>query len=221
MQVWARWIEENNLQSLEKDFNDTVRNSDALPIGDPNEIWEDGKEVFSLLTYAIQLQRVEIVALLLANERVDVNINLKFKARESKNRWEYWTPLGFAVSAENVEIVKLLLKNEYVDANKTFGPFGRTPLIAAVQKKNTRLISCLLHCDKVDPNMRIERRDWEIAALGAIARRDKHCLTLLQVMHKREVLFLYDEILELVEGLPQGDECKQFVLSLLTTKKRI
>lgn len=74
------------------------------------------------LYIAIEKGNIEIVKLLLKNEKIDVNISNRIKWHESGtdncNQYEK-TALFLAIEKENIEIIELLLSNNKIDVNIT------------------------------------------------------------------------------------------------------
>lgn len=74
------------------------------------KIEEDEQIEKTALYLAVEIKNIEIIKLLLSNERINVNILNK---SESGNK----TTLHLAVEKEYIEIIKLLLNNKEIEIN--------------------------------------------------------------------------------------------------------
>ena len=130
--------------------------------------WGDGNEI---ITYnvtahflAVEKKNVEIVKILLENDKLDINkFSNKYLKKDGKKE-EYGkieeyekTALYLAVEKQNAEIIRLLIDNDKIDLNivnrnyksyveKTFGYEDEsryTAFYAAVAEKNTKIIKLL------------------------------------------------------------------------------
>ena len=121
---------------------------------------------------AIEIGNIEIVNLLLLNNRIDVNIKNKFHKflRECSDGQTYVhlerTALNLAIINENIEIVKLLLINDSIDINLSnydmcygnscddAGSILRkaAPLVFAIEKDNIEIVKILLMNNKINVN---------------------------------------------------------------------
>ena len=111
---------------------------------------------------AVEKNNVEIVKLLLANEKIDVN----FSNHHINNiiGWKK-TALYTAVKNENIDIVKLLLSNKNIDVNilnreNCFGETlsERTALHAAVESGNKEIINLLSEMNGKDINIENDKK---------------------------------------------------------------
>jgi ankyrin repeat protein len=114
----------------------------VLEVKDINTENKDGNSPFML---AIAHGHESIVKLLLDNRKVDFN----------KSNINGWTSLHHAINNDNAEIVNLLLENEELTkehANQQ-DVLGKTPLIFAILKGNTQVITQFLNSEKIDVNI--------------------------------------------------------------------
>lgn len=89
---------------------------------------------------AICNSELEMVKILLAHEKVDVNEGYELE--------ELYSPLCIAVIQKKIEIVKVLLAHDKIDINKTVQFYGTTPLHFAATKSNNLLMLQTLLEDK-------------------------------------------------------------------------
>ena len=83
------------------------------------------KEEASLLHQAVRLDRIEMIEILLSNDKIDANIHdIKINQKFDKNKIDQnietktkMTPLFYAIQFNNIEIVKILLSSNNVDVN--------------------------------------------------------------------------------------------------------
>ena len=142
-------------------FNDvsTVRNLVAKGV-DPNILDPKGELMLNL---AIRDKSTDVIAFLLTNPRIDVDISNKFgetplmiasiegnlpvakalvQGRKAKVDHIGWTPLHYACAKGQLEIAQYLLANgAIVDS---LSPGNTTPLMMAVQSGNEVLVKLLL-----------------------------------------------------------------------------
>ena len=73
------------------------------------------------LVYAIEKNNVEIVKILIMNNKINVNIKFAFGDLLSNDRDNYdeFTPLSVEIKHQNVCIVNLLLMNNQLDLNSS------------------------------------------------------------------------------------------------------
>jgi len=93
---------------------------------------------------AVLKNKLEIVKLLLAQDKIEVNI----PNNEGK------TPLYYAVLENKLEIVELLLKHQKIDVNLK-NNIGKTPLYYAVLENKAEIVKLLLEHKKIDVNSKI------------------------------------------------------------------
>ena len=167
----------------------------------------------SPLNYAIEIGNNEIVKLLLANEKIDVNSLSKYSMTSHDGNYNLMSPLHAAVEKENFEITQLLLNNKSTDVNlmnislsidpdengKCIQRRDRTALHIAIEKENIKLVELLLSSEKVDVNL---PRTWfkytdDLDECGScIFKKEKSALHIA----------LYKENLEIINLLLQHDK---------------
>lgn len=134
----------------------------------------ESKRERTALHLAIENNDIEIVKLLLSNDKVDVNSCIKFTSfgSEKNENINYScaikqeTPaLYFAVDENCIEIVRLLLKNEKIDVNlpsvnkidssdTKFSKYEEiAPLHVAVKNKRIEIIRYLIENEKINVNL--------------------------------------------------------------------
>lgn len=104
------------------------------------------------LEYAIQLEKLDIVQLLLTNEKIDIN-----------GQQHISFPLLHAIKQNNIDILKALLSHKDIDINlsrhkyrglymdsKPRGIFKSLPIVYAIDNKNTKAIKILLDHKDID-----------------------------------------------------------------------
>ena len=72
------------------------------------------------LQAAVENENLEIVKLLLSNEKININNYCKIEKGEASSNNYYYvkeTALHIAISKNNIEIVKVLLQNKNIDVN--------------------------------------------------------------------------------------------------------
>ena len=146
-----------------------------------NEWDDDNYDIvveMTALNYAIEKGNIEIVNLLLTNEKLDVNLFSKFSMESQEENYLLMTPLQYAIEKENIEVIKALLLNNNIDPNVisvalSNNPDGNgkhiqrremTALHIAVDNENIEIIKILLENEKVDVNI---NRTW-------FSYRDEH-----------------------------------------------
>ena len=90
------------------------------------------------LHYAIEKENIDIIKLLLENEKIDINIISLSGAIEYVEK----TPLIIAVELENIEIIEILLENKNIDIDY-HSQFCKTALQIATEKKNDTIVNLL------------------------------------------------------------------------------
>lgn len=88
----------------------------------------EGREIKTALCCAIENEKLEILKLLLTNEKVDVNITCEYTERyklctyrrSRKYYCEEKTSLYLDVEYKNVEIINALLSNKKIVVNKSY-----------------------------------------------------------------------------------------------------
>lgn len=137
----------------------------------------ESKREKTALLLAIEENEIEIVKLLLSNDKIDINCFVKFdifghekdEIRNYKCTVEQETSaLYLAIDQNLIEIANLLLENKKIDVNlptknktdcsdKKYSKHEEiTPLIIAIKKRRTEIIKMLLKNDKIDVNIPIK-----------------------------------------------------------------
>ena len=117
---------------------------------------------------AVKKENIEIVKLLLTNNKLDINLQCRIeKSIEKKRTIIEMSPLQFAIDNNQDKIVKLLLSQEnqsridMKDINKRsikvtieneIEVFERTALYISIEKKNADAIKALLSRAEIDVN---------------------------------------------------------------------
>ena len=143
------------------------------------ELWEKmhAKEEKSPLFIAVKKENIEIITLLLENEKIDVNtINIEYTQYGRGWSSDFYvhekTPLSVAVEKENFEIIILLLNNKKLDVNIQYNKYRyendiiletneNTPLYMAIEKENIEIIKLLLKNENIDPNILFKCEKWK------------------------------------------------------------
>ncbi|KAI5839078.1 ankyrin repeat-containing domain protein [Morchella snyderi] len=126
---------------------------------DVNQADSNGRTLFFR---AVEERNTELVGLLLECDRVDVNQVDKGGRTPLLMIVEYPKTIGFRdimlsqfrsklLHSRTKSIVQLLLACGKVDVNQADSN-GQTPLLRAVEERNTELVGLLLECDRVDVN---------------------------------------------------------------------
>lgn len=110
----------------------------------------------------IEKENIEIVKLLLNNDKIDININNReIEAHNSVTATirkiamlKEKTALFLAVEKENIEIIKLLLNKENLLINEYNGEWFLTALHLAAQKSNIEIVKLLLSRKDINKNIK-------------------------------------------------------------------
>jgi len=134
-------------QQAQKDLWNAIETSNASALqaaleagANPNK--RGGPQEMAPLSYAMAFSPDQIVEVLLAAEKTNVN-----KIAGTSD-----TPLLTAIRHDRPNIVTLLLANTKVNANKP-NKGGDTPLMQAIKLKKPRIFRLLIEDDKVNLNM--------------------------------------------------------------------
>jgi len=109
----------------------------------PNSRWSRDITSHTPLTQAVEMDRADIVTLLLSHPLTDPNLN----------GIDGFTPLTFAVSKGSKDIVKILLSAPAIDLNLREGG-GMTALHLGCLYNNTDIVRILLSDKRVDSNLK-------------------------------------------------------------------
>ena len=119
---------------------------------------------------AVEKENIEIVKLLLTNEKININVLCKSEKHEiiqGKKEIIELSPLLFAIDHNKYEIIQLFLSNEFIKISETidinsrsmkaiFGNeieiFEQTALYMSIEKQNINAIKSLLGRPDIDIN---------------------------------------------------------------------
>lgn len=124
------------------------------------------------LYIACQEGHAEIITLLLAHHRIDVN-----QARTDVGA----TPLFIACQRGHVEIITLLLAHDEIDANQARTDTGETPLYTACHEGHAEIITLLLAHHRIDVNQ--ARTDAGMTPLYAACQQGHAEIVKLLLVH--------------------------------------
>ena len=121
---------------------------------DVNQYYKDNYESRTALFMAIEKGNIEIIKLLLNNDKLDINVINEFY---NGTYFVDETVLHVAIEKENIEIIKLLLNNDKLDVNTFRSEVNydgeKTALFMAIEKENVEIVELLLKNDKIDVNI--------------------------------------------------------------------
>ena len=107
--------------------------------------WSRDLSSHNALTQAIEMDRSDIVKLLLSHSDIDPN----------QNGFDGFTPLCLAVSKGSVESVRMLLGSDKTDVNLREGG-GMAPLHLAILYNNYEIAKLLLSDNRTDKEAKLE-----------------------------------------------------------------
>lgn len=126
---------------------------------------------YSALSYAIKKQNIEIVKLLLLNEKLENDSVIHYNYNEqnkSQEKYECITPLHLAIELGNCKLVNLLIKSNKFDINFPETTFmycndkytmsceleksKMAPLFIAIKKQNIEIVEKLMTTENIDTN---------------------------------------------------------------------
>ncbi|KAK8844301.1 hypothetical protein M9Y10_024513 [Tritrichomonas musculus] len=135
---------------------------------DVNQYYKDNYESRTALFMAIEKGNIEIIKLLLMNDKLDINLTIKINLEEDKNTIIEMAPLQFAIeNNRHDEVIQLLLSQEYlnssqkIDVNKRsiiaiigdeIEVIEKTSLFMSIEKKKIDAIKALLNMADIDVN---------------------------------------------------------------------
>ena len=156
----------------------TIKREDKSGLRNPEYEWDDWLDwgnfsdcywvSITPLLYAIDIEDIDIVNLLLGSKNIDINLSCEFSRNYGNNNEDRAeiTALYYAVKKENIEIINSLLAKEDLDINqdvtfkygfndengKTKIEVHRSPLHLAIEKGNVEIVKLLLKSKKIDIN---------------------------------------------------------------------
>lgn len=107
------------------------------------------------LHFAVEKKKIDVVRLLLSNDRVNVNCK-DFVFESSFLMWHKYgncMPLHHAVYNQDIPMMKLLLSSPKIDVNCKNGD-GMTPLHLACLENKIEIVKILLETKKVDTSIK-------------------------------------------------------------------
>ena len=135
------------------------------------------KEELSLLHLAVENENVEIVNLLLRNEKIDFNQKMtsyyntknSYRSEELDTKREEKTALHIAAEKGNFEIVQLLCQHNQIDINeKTIDCYPSeddtreriTPIHFAIDNEDSQIVALLVSNPKININLKTTFERW-------------------------------------------------------------
>lgn len=158
------------------------------------------------LFIAIEKRNIEIIKLLLANEKLDINFPCKSITKAGKNELktnvltkEKKTAFHSAVLYGDVEIIKLLMMNEKLDINLLYQNIDncsfqekkeeKTALQIAVENDNFEIFNRLIINENTDVNLEykrvIENNLWKKTALYIAVEKENIEMVKILTSHKK------------------------------------